>query len=416
MSHIALSGKRVLELGGWIAAPYAGIVLAHLGAEVIKVEGLAGDPTRTLVRGGPGGTFIAYNHDKKSVCIDLGSSSGRAVFEKLLKTADVVVHNLSPDAARNLRVTIRDCHAVNPNVVFCHITGYGPGPREDDVATNPIAEAASGVMYANRVNGRPTRLGPSHHDVFAGMNAVIGILAALAPNDGNTRNRRVNVGLYETALHIAARDLVGVTLSDQVPRKDRASKASEFGQPGYGAYQTADNRWVYLVILSDSHWQQFCKVMKLPQHDDPTLSTRRQRRARSDELEALVAATVKSHSFEVCTELLKSSGLGFSEVMRYRDVLNDPQAQYPGKFSLLPFLGHEYPIVDSPILSEIPSKGSQTPPPLLGQHTEQIVRSLGYDSKEYGELVLAKAVASPDDPNRAVADLGDPNHSPDQSQ
>ncbi len=393
MSHLALSGKRVLELGGWIAAPYAGNVLTHLGAEVIKVEGLAGDPTRTLVRGGPGGTFIAYNHGKKSVCIDLASPHGHAVFDKLLKTADVVLHNLSPDAAHNLRVTIQDCHAVNPELVYCHITGYGPGPRQDEVASNPIAEAATGVMYANRVNGRPTRLGPSHHDVFAGMNAVIGILAAFTPSDGNTRNRRVEIGLYETALHIAARDLVGVTLSDQVPREQRQSKASEFGQPGYGAYETADRRWLYLVILSDAHWQQFCNVMKLPQGDDPTLRTRGQRRARSDELEALVTATIKSHQFEECTALFKSGGLGFTEVRRYREVLNDPQAQYPGKVSLLLFQGLEYPIVNSPILSEIPSQASQTPPPLLGEHTEQVVRSLGYNNNEYGELVLAKAVS-----------------------
>ena len=397
MSHLALTGRRVLELGGWVAAPFAGNVLAHLGAEVIKVEPFVGDPTRTTLRGGPSGTFIAYNHGKRSVCIDLASGEGHAVFSRLLETADVVVHNLSPDATRRLKVTHADCHRANPKVVYSHITGYGPGPREDEIASNPIVEASTGVMYANRVNGRPTRLGPSYHDMFAGMNAVIGILAALAPVDGNTQRRRVDVGLYETALHVAARDLAGVALNAHIPREQRRSKSTEFGQPGYGAYETADGRWIYLLILSDSHWQRFCEVMKLPQANDPALRTRQQRRERSEELEALVTATVRSLSFDDNVARLNSAGLGFTEVRRYREVLNDPQAQHPGKVSFVTFRGHRYPIASSPIRSETPDVRPDMPPPLLGEHTEEVLRSLGYDATRYQELVRARVVAGPEE-------------------
>lgn len=393
MPHLTLTGRRVLELGGWIAAPFAGSILAQLGAEIIKVEPFAGDPTRTMLRGGPSGTFIAYNHGKRSVCIDLASIEGYAVFCQLLQSADVIVHNLSPDATRRLKVTHAECHQVNPHVVYCHITGYGPGPREDEIASNPIVEASTGVMYANRVNGRPTRLGPSYHDMFAGMNAVIGILAALAPVDGNTQHRRVDVGLYETALQVAARDLAGVALNAQIPREQRRSKSTEFGQPGYGAYQTADGRWIYLLILSDSHWQRFCEVMELPQANDPALRTRRQRRDRSEELEALVAATISSHSFDDSVARLKSAGLGFTEVRRYGEVLKDPQAQYPGKVFSVTFQGHRYPIAGSPILSEIPGVRPDTPPPLLGEHTEEVLRSLGCDGARFQELVRVRAVA-----------------------
>src|SRR5687768_2996332 len=114
-----------------LAAPFASHILAQLGAEVIKVEPPAGDPTRNLVRGGPSGTFIAYSHGKKSVCIDLATDAGHDAFRTLLATADVLIHNLSPGSARRLKVTEQECAAVQPQLVYCHIRGYGPGPLEN---------------------------------------------------------------------------------------------------------------------------------------------------------------------------------------------------------------------------------------------------------------------------------------------
>ena len=179
MTHLPLTGRRVIELGTMLAAPFAAHILAQLGAEVIKVEPPKGDPTRSLVRGGPSGTLIAYSHGKKSVCIDLSRPEGHAAFCKLLATADALVHNLAPRAARKLKLTREDCEAVNPRLVYCHIRGYAAGPQADDLASNPVAEAATGVMDANRVDGRPSRLGPSYHDQFAGAYAVIGLLASM---------------------------------------------------------------------------------------------------------------------------------------------------------------------------------------------------------------------------------------------
>ena len=215
MSRLPLKGHRVLELGGYLASPFAGNMLGHLGAEVIKVEPRAGDPTRVMRGGTPGGTFIAYSAGKKSICIDLGTDGGQRVFEKLLATADIVLHNFSPGGARRFRATREDCHRINPRIVHCHITGYGPGPRQDELASNPVVEAATGVMYANRIDGRPSRMGPSYHDMFAGMQAVIGILSALAGDDDGERDRFLQVGLYETGLYIAARDLVALQADNQ---------------------------------------------------------------------------------------------------------------------------------------------------------------------------------------------------------
>jgi crotonobetainyl-CoA:carnitine CoA-transferase CaiB-like acyl-CoA transferase len=212
MNSAPLAGRRVIELGTMLAAPFAAHILAQLGAEIIKVEPPTGDPTRSLVRGGPSGTFIAYSHGKQSACMDLSKPEGQAAFQKLLKTADALVHNLSPKAARKLKLTRADCAAINPRLIYCHIRGYGTGPLQEELASNPVAEASTGVMEANRVNGRPSRLGPSYHDQFAGAYAVIGMLASMLQLQEGREPAPVEIGLYETGLHVASRDLVGVQL------------------------------------------------------------------------------------------------------------------------------------------------------------------------------------------------------------
>ena len=262
MNSAPLAGRRVIELGTMLAAPFAAHILSQLGAEIIKVEPPTGDPTRSLVRGGPSGTFIAYSHGKKSVCMDLSKPEGQAAFRSLLKTADALVHNLSPKAARKLKLTRADCEAINRRLIYCHIRGYGAGPLQEELASNPVAEASTGVMEANRVNGRPSRLGPSYHDQFAGAYAVIGMLAAMLQLEKGKEPAPVEIGLYETGLHVASRDLVGVQLKTQLLGKPEREPHGEFSMPGYGAYQTADERWIYLLMLNDSHWLKFCQAME----------------------------------------------------------------------------------------------------------------------------------------------------------
>ena len=261
-SHQPLSGRRVIELGTMVAAPFATHILAQLGAEVVKVEPLTGDTTRNLVRGGPSGTFIAYNHGKKSIAIDLTSREGGEVFRKLVATADVVIHNLSPSAARKLNVTADALVDANPRLICCHIRGYAAGPQEDELATNPVAEASTGVMDDHRIDGRPSRLGPSYHDQFAGSYAVIRILATLLQPTPSAQDRRIEIGLYETGLHVAARDLAGVQLKTQLLGRPEKEAGGEFSMPGYGAYQASDGRWLYLLVLTDAHWQKLSRALR----------------------------------------------------------------------------------------------------------------------------------------------------------
>ncbi len=368
-----LSGRLVIEMGTMLAAPFATHILSQLGAEVIKVEPPGGDPTRALVRGGPSGTFIAYSHDKKSACIDLASPAGHAAFLQLLGRADAFVHNLAPQAARKLRLTREDCLAVHPRLIYCHIRGFGAGPQADDLASNPVAEAATGVMEANRVDGRPSRLGPSYHDQFAGAYAVIGVLAAMLQAAQGRTPAPVEVGLYETGLHVAARDLVGVQLKKQLLGRAEREPHGEFSMPGYGAYETADGRWLYLVMLSDAHWARFGQALGLEQAGDPALATLRLRKKAREQVESIVRQAVRARPLEETAALLKAAGLGCTEVLPLERVLEAPQARAPGKLGHVRFRGLDFEVPQFPWTSGSAPAAPGLPPAELGAHTRQVL-------------------------------------------
>lgn len=379
-----LAGKRVVELGTMIAAPFATHILSQLGAEVIKIEPPSGDTTRSLVRGGPSGTIIAYSHSKKAICLDLTTEAGRDVFRRLVETSDVVVHNLAPSAARKLGVTADDCMAFNPRLIHVHIKGYTHGPQADDLMTNPIAEAATGAMDDHRVDGRPTRFGPSYHDQFAGTYAVIRVLSTMLNPYASEQDRRIEIGLYETGLHLAARDLAGMQLKTQLLGRLEKEGGGEFSMPGYGSYLTADGRWVYLLVLTDAHWAKLTRALEMPEDGNPDYARLRDRKKAREEVEAAVRAAVGKYTFVQIEERLRAAGLGFNEVMPLERVLEPPQARQSGKLRELDFRGLHFEVPEFPGQQEVEGK---LPPPEIGEHTLSLLDELGYPPDEIEALL-----------------------------
>lgn len=384
-----LAGKRVLELGTMIAAPFAAHILSQLGAEVIKIEPPAGDTTRSLVRGGPSGTIVAYSHSKQAICLDLTTDSGCEVFRRLAATADVVIHNLAPSAARKLGVTADDCMAANPRMVHVHIKGYTHGPQADDLMTNPIAEAATGAMDDHRVDGRPTRFGPSYHDQFAGTYAVIRVLATMLDPNASEADRRIEIGLYETGLHLAARDLAGMQLKTQLLGRLEKEGGGEFSMPGYGSYLTADGRWVYLLILTDAHWAKLTGALDMPEDGNPEYAKLRDRKKARETVEAAVRTAVGKYRFDELEQRLRAAGIGFNEVMPLERVLEKPQARQPGKLRELDFRGLHFEVPEFPGQMQV---RDNLPPPEIGEHTRVLLLELGYDPDE-AEALLSSGAA-----------------------
>jgi crotonobetainyl-CoA:carnitine CoA-transferase CaiB-like acyl-CoA transferase len=399
MSFHPLAGRRVIELGTMVAAPFATHILSQFGAEVIKVEPLTGDTTRALVRGGPSGTFLAYNHGKKSIAIDLTRPEGLAAFYTLVASADIVIHNLAPTAIRKLKITAEALQDVNPELIYCHIRGYAAGPKQDDLATNPVAEASTGVMADHVVNGRPSRLGPSYHDQFAGTYAVIRILAALL--EPNPEARRIDIGLYETGLHVAGRDLAGVQLKMQLLGRPEREGGGEFSMPGYGAYETRDERWIYLLVLTDAHWQKLTQALDSEAANDPDLKILRNRKKRREEVEGIVKTAIGRLSFSEAETRLREAGVGFTEVLPTERVLEEPHAHQPGKLRDFTFGGYDFEVPEFPGQRE---SAPGLPPPALGEHSVELLQSLGFSAQQCDALVAEGAIG--------VADLSRPFWAP----
>jgi crotonobetainyl-CoA:carnitine CoA-transferase CaiB-like acyl-CoA transferase len=283
-------------------------------------------------------------------------------------------------------VTYEECALRNPNVVYCHIRGYNEGPQADELASNPIAEAATGVMHNHRVDGRPTRLGPSYHDQFAGCYAVIGILSALLKPTAGPANRKIEVGLYESGLHVAARDYAGVQLKSHLTGKPDQEPSGEFSMPGYGAYQTADERWIYLVMLTDRHWSDFWAAIS--QDIAPELATLRQRKKQRPHVEERVREAVRRWSFDEIAAKLTAARFGFTEVLPMEKVLDTPQARHGDKLAHVMFQDLGFEIPDLPFAAKGPAR-TELPPPLLGEHTREILVSLAYTEAECQALVAA---------------------------
>lgn len=387
-SPLPLAGKRVLELGTMIAAPFATHILSQLGAEVIKIEPPAGDTTRSLIRGGPSGTIVAYSHSKRAICLDLTTDGGKDVFRKLAASADVVIHNLAPSAARKLGVTAEDCQEANPDLIHVHIKGYTHGPQADDLMTNPIAEAATGAMDDHRVNGRPMRFGPSYHDQFAGTYAVIRVLSAMLDPSLGAQDRRIEIGLYETGLHLAARDLAGMQLKTQLLGRLEKEGGGEFSMPGYGSYLTSDERWVYLLILTDAHWARLTAALDMPERGDARYARLRDRKKAREEVEAAVSAAVGQYDFAEVEMRLREAGLGFNEVMPLERVLEKPQARQPGKLRDLQYRGLEFEVPEFPGRTSV---APNLPPPEMGEHTAALLDELGYSKEDAAALFSSGA-------------------------
>jgi len=212
----------------------------------------------------------------------------------------------------------------------------------------------------------------------------------LQTREGN-ESGHVEVGLYETGLHVASRDLVGVQLKTQLLGKPEREPHGEFSMPGYGAYRTADQRWVYLLMLNDTHWLRFCQAMGLP--NDESLATLRQRKKVREKVEGLVKEAVAAHPFDAAAARLKAAGVGFTEVLPLERVLDAPQAQHAGKLRDVHFRGFEFAVPEFPRLHAGADGVATQAPPDLGEHTSALLKSAGVDQVEYDGLLASGAVA-----------------------
>jgi crotonobetainyl-CoA:carnitine CoA-transferase CaiB-like acyl-CoA transferase len=371
-----LDGIRVLDFSRLFAGPLCTMQLADLGADVIKVESPGGDDARHFgppFLGGEGMNFMALNRGKRSVVLDLKAEDGQRAAQELVARADVVVENFRPGVAERLGIGCDDLRRDNPGLVYCSISGFGPahelGRRP---ALDLILQAATGVMTRQATaDGHPRLLCVTIADTYAAAQGVQGILAALLVRERIGVGQRVDVSLLEAILTAQAYRIVCDPETMELPAFDDTVP--------YGAFRAADGRWLAIAVVSGANWRGLCAVLELPELiDDLRFATNPARVEHQEALQELLEARVAQRPAAAWLERLESAGVPCGPVQDLAELMQDPALLQAGVLAELvhPVAGRVRTLGTPVRLSATPSSVGR-PAPLLGEHTEEVLREVG---------------------------------------
>ncbi|MBY9066917.1 CoA transferase [Hyphomonas sp. WL0036] len=380
-----LSGLRVLEFTHMVMGPAAGLVLADLGAEVIKVEPIGGDKTRNL-RGSGAGYFPMYNRNKKSLAIDLKSKEGKAIALALAEKADVFIENFRPGALDALGFGYGDLSARNPRLIYCSEKGFLDGPYSQRTALDEVAQMMGGLAYMTGPPGRPLRAGASVIDVTGGMFGAIGVLAAIAERHTTGKGRHVTASLFETTVFLVGQHIAqyAVTGSPAAPMPARVSAWAV-----YDVFDVQGDEKVFVGVVSDGQWASFCKAFGLDDWaNDASLAGNNDRVAKRETILPRLRELFAGYTKDALMEKLEQVGLPFAPIQKPEDLLTDPHLLAGG--GLLDMQLPEGPRVSLPALpitldNERP--GLSIDPPKIGAHSEEILGELGHSGEAIADLV-----------------------------
>lgn len=393
----ALTGLTVLDLTRVLSGPFATMTLADLGADVVKIEQPGtGDDTRQWgppFQGDEAAYFLSVNRNKRSLAVDLKLTDGLALVRDLARRADVVVENFRPGTAARLGLGYDDLSADNPGLVYASISGYGQtGPDSHRAGYDAIAQARSGIMsVTGEADGPPVRVGVSSADLVAGMWAVIGILAALRERDRSGQGQWVDISLLDGSVSWLTYVAAGYFATGTRP--PRYGSAHPTIAP-YQGFATKDGE-LMLAVGNDAIWRRFAPAAGLDDLvDDPRFATNPLRVSHRDELLPLVADAMASRTSAQWVEVLDAAGGPVGPIQTVDEVVTDPQVLARGMVGEV-----EHPTAGTLRTIGCPVRLTATPPqvrtapPLLGQHTDDVLAELGVDAERLTALRASGAVA-----------------------
>lgn len=323
-----LQGVRVVEQGTFITGPCCGMMLADLGADVIKIESPDGDPYRAYQGGQYSPHFQAYNRNKRSVCIDLKQADDKAVFESLVREADVYIQNFRPGTAGRLGAGPEQLHALNPRLVYCSISGFGSsGPYVDRPSYDSVAQALSGFLSVVVDPERPRFLGPALADAITGIYAAYGILGALFERSRTNRGRVVEVSMLEAMAHFAVEPFAAYFALGDVPKSSDRPRLAQAH-----ILRTGDGGLVAIHLSSlEKFWTGLVAALEAPElATDPRFATRLERIANYDALGAEIDARFQRRPTHEWVERLAAHDVPFAPINDVAATVRDPQAQHLG--------------------------------------------------------------------------------------
>ena len=392
---LPLAGYRVVEFTHMVMGPTCGMVLADLGAEVIKVEPLAGDNTRRLLGSGAG-FYIAFNRNKHSLAIDVKDPRGLEVVLKLLAGADVFSENFKTGTMDKLGLGRAALQQLNPRLVYVSHKGFLPGPYEHRTALDEVVQMMGGLAYMTGPEGRPLRAGSSVNDIMGGMFGAIGALAALLQRDradgGTGRGREVQSALFENNVFLVAQHMLQYAVTGQ-PAAPMPSRISSWGV--YDVFTVAGGEQIFLAVVTDTQWAVFCRAFGLADlAADARLASNNDRvRARDWLIPALRERLAGLAAAEIAGRF-EAEGLPYAPIVRPHDLFDDPHLQATG--GLAPLTMPDGRHTRTPLLP-LALDGERLPlrrdPPPLGADNDALLASLGYSAAEVAALRAARVLA-----------------------
>ncbi len=392
---LPLTGLRVVEFTHMVMGPTCGMVLADMGAEVIKVEPIDGDRTRHLLGSGAG-FFPMFNRNKKSIAIDLHSPEGAEVARKLAASADVVAENFKPGTMKKYGLDYESLSDVNERLIYVSHKGFLPGPYEHRVALDEVVQMMGGLAYMTGRPGDPLRAGTSVNDIMGGMFGAIGALGALIQRGITGKGQEVQSALFENNVFLVGQHMLQYAITGQ-PAAPMPDRISAWGI--YDVFTVKDGAQIFLAAVSDAQWATFCDALgfadlfALPQY-----ATNNQRVQARPALLAELRQRLALRPAAELAALFERVALPFAPIRRPEELFDDEHLLATGGLADITLpdgerAGQTAQTTLFPFTMDGHRLGVRLQPPTLGQHTAALLGGLGYDAAQIESLRRAAAVA-----------------------
>jgi crotonobetainyl-CoA:carnitine CoA-transferase CaiB-like acyl-CoA transferase len=390
-----LKGLRVVEFTHMVMGPTCGMVLADMGAEVIKVEPVDGDRTRTLLGAGAG-FFPMFNRNKKSIALDLHSPEGAQIARKLCATADVVAENFKPGTMAKYGLDYASISAGNPRVIYVSHKGFLPGPYEHRTALDEVVQMMGGLAYMTGRPGDPIRAGTSINDIMGGLFGAIGTLGALVQRGITGRGMEVQSALYENNVFLVGQHILQYAVTGEHPAPMPARKSP---WAVYDVFTVKDGEQIFLAAVSDAQWNTFCDVLGFADlKAEPELATNNLRVHQRPRLMKALSERLVDRSASEIAAIMERAGLPFAPIRKPEDLLHDEHLLATGGLADVtlpdgPRAGEKVKTTLFPITMDGERLPVRSDPPKMGEHTRELLASLGYTDAQVDDLRARSVVA-----------------------